>query len=95
MATYQERECSIHLSGLDNTTKVVVDECAGLIEEALQHFQTRYNGSLQPEGSGNRFRDAYKKVEWSFREPERLRGLREKLCTNTARLTLLNSLALR
>jgi hypothetical protein len=94
VATYQEREYSIYLTGLDNTTKAVVQECAGLIEEALQQFGARYESSLQPGGSGNKLRDAYKKVEWSVRERERLHDLREKLRKNTERLTMLNGLAI-
>jgi hypothetical protein len=67
---------------------------AGLIAEAFHHFfSTRYRSALQPGGSGSKWRDARKKFEWSFREPEMVRELRDKLRTNTERLTLLNGLA--
>ncbi|KAK4157476.1 hypothetical protein C8A00DRAFT_40188 [Chaetomidium leptoderma] len=95
VATYQERENSVYLTGLDNTTKAVVEQCASLIDAALHHFGTRYHGGLQPEGSGSKWRDAYKKIEWSVREKERLQELREMLRKNTERLTLLNGLAAR
>jgi hypothetical protein len=95
VATYEQQENSAYLSGLDRTAKTVIDECAGLIHGALQHFTLKYHGSAQPGGSGSRWRDTYKKVEWSVREKERVQELREKLCRNTERLTLLNGLAVR
>lgn len=95
MATYEQHGRSVYLTELDRATKTVVEECAALIEGALQHFGTRYHGSLQTEGSGNKCRDAYKKIEWALREKERLLELREKLQRNTERLTLLNGLAAR
>ncbi|SPQ23306.1 da148293-8f97-42f1-93ff-fcc8079fafbe [Thermothielavioides terrestris] len=95
VATYEAREPSAYLAGLDQATKAVVDECAGLIEQAIQHFGSRYHDSLRAEGSGNKWRDACKKVEWAVREKERLLELREKLRRNTERLTLLNGLVMR
>lgn len=91
--TYQEREYSADVNGLDNVTRSVVGECAGLVEEALEHFGTRYHDSLQEGGSGNKLRDAFKKIEYSFREKERVHELREKLREGTEKLTLLNGLA--
>ncbi|GAB1309964.1 hypothetical protein MFIFM68171_00174 [Madurella fahalii] len=95
VATYQEREYSVYLSSLDNATKAVVDDCAGLIEAALQHFGSRYQDNLRAGGSGNKWKDAYKKVEWSVKEKERLQELQEKLRQNTERLALLSVLAMR
>lgn len=95
MATYEQHGDSVYLTELDNTTKAVVEECAALIEGALQHFSTRYHGSLKAEIPGNKCRGVYKKLEWLFREKERLQELREKLHKNTERLTLLNGLAAR
>ncbi|KAG7287105.1 hypothetical protein NEMBOFW57_006610 [Staphylotrichum longicolle] len=91
----KEYQDLLYLTELDRATKTVVEECAALIEGALQHFGTRYHGSLQTEGSGSKCRDAYKKIEWALREKERLLELREKLQRNTERLTLLNGLAAR
>jgi hypothetical protein len=95
VATYEGRANSRHLTDLDNATKLVVEECAGLIETALHHFSTRYGNSLQPGGSGSKWRDACKKIEWSLREPERIRELRERLQANMQKLDLLIGLAAR
>ena len=92
VSTYQQRESSIYLGELDRITKAVVDECASSIDEALQRFKNKYHDNLRAEGSGSKLRDGYKKVEWSFREKERLHDLREKLQRNTQRLALLAGL---
>ncbi|KAK5660897.1 hypothetical protein OQA88_12270 [Cercophora sp. LCS_1] len=92
IATYQEREPYVYLSQLDNVTKDAVRDCTDLVEEALRHFQSKYGSSLQQGGSGNKLRDARKKIEWSLREKERLRELRGKLSRNTQRLLLLCAL---
>ncbi|KAK4442462.1 hypothetical protein QBC34DRAFT_313009 [Podospora aff. communis PSN243] len=89
VSIYQQRENSIYLSELDRITKAVVEECASSIDGALKRFQHRYHESLQLEGSGSKLRDGYKKLEWAFREKERLQDLREKLQRNTQRLSLL------
>lgn len=90
--TYQERESSPYLEGLNHVSKSVVDQTASLIQDALNHFQSRYKNSLLPGGSGKKLKDVYKKVEWSTREKERIRGLREKLQESVQRLSLLTSL---
>ncbi|KAL2265059.1 hypothetical protein VTJ83DRAFT_7569 [Remersonia thermophila] len=93
--TYEQYEHSAYLNGLDNATRSVVDECAGLIVGALEHFGGRYHASLRPGGSGSWLRDAHKKASWFLRERERVKELREKLSRSVQRLTLLNNLALR
>ncbi|KAK0631582.1 hypothetical protein B0T14DRAFT_467625 [Immersiella caudata] len=93
VSTYQQRESSIYLGELDRITKAVVSRCASSIDEALRRFQDKYHDNLRAEWSGSKFRDGYKKLEWSFRDKERLHNLREKLQRNTQRLTLLTGLA--
>ncbi|KAL1841536.1 hypothetical protein VTJ49DRAFT_6965 [Mycothermus thermophilus] len=95
VATYEQCGHSVYLNELDNATRAVVDECAGLIAGALEHFGGRYHVSLQPGGSESWLRDARKKVSWFLRERERVNELREKLNRNIQRLTLLNGLAIR
>ncbi|KAK0743119.1 hypothetical protein B0T18DRAFT_175737 [Schizothecium vesticola] len=89
VSTYQQRENSIYLSELDRITKAVVEECASSIDGAVQRFGDKYHDNLQAEGSGSKLRDGYKKLEWAFREKERLQDLREKLQRSTQRLSLL------
>ena len=76
-----------------DTTKSVVDECAALIKKALNGWE-KYNESLQKGGSGNKLKDAYKKVQWLW-EKEHLATLRESLQRNACRLNLLTSLAIK
>ncbi|EXU97164.1 hypothetical protein X797_009783 [Metarhizium robertsii] len=79
VATYQQHELSPCLQVLDDVSKSVVDECASLIQDILQHLRSRYGGSLGAEGSGKKIRDIVKRIEWSVRETQRLEKLREKL----------------
>jgi len=75
---------SVYLDELDRITKPVVIECSVLIDGVLQHFSGQYHKGLGAEDSGSRIRDGYKKIEWTFREKERLEHLREKLRRNTS-----------
>jgi predicted RecB family endonuclease len=95
VATYEQHEPSSSLNTLDQVTKSVVDECGTLLQEAADRFIPRYHSSLQSGGSGRKIKDAYKKIEWSVREKERLHELRDKLRENTERLCLLTALAAR
>ncbi|WAO84146.1 Hypothetical protein NCS54_00135200 [Fusarium falciforme] len=95
VATYEKHESSTYLADLDQASKSVVNKTASLIQDALDHFQSRYKSSLHPGGSGKKLKDAYKKLEWSTREKERIRCLREKLQESVQRLQLLTSLAAR
>ncbi|RTE71534.1 hypothetical protein BHE90_014055 [Fusarium euwallaceae] len=95
IATYEKHELNPYLEGLDAVSKSVVDQTTSLIQDALNHLQSRYRNSLHPEGSGNKLKDTYKKLEWSMRETERIRCLREKLQESMQRLSLLGSLAVR
>ncbi|RSM18958.1 hypothetical protein CDV31_002281 [Fusarium ambrosium] len=95
VATYEKHESSTYLTGLDQASKSVVDQTASLIQDNLDHFQSRYKNSLQPGGSGKKWKDVYKKLEWSTRERERVRCLREKLRESAQRLQLLTNLAAR
>ncbi|RSL55315.1 hypothetical protein CEP53_007124 [Fusarium sp. AF-6] len=95
VTTYEKHEPSPYLEGLDQTSKSVVDRTASLIQDALDHFQSRYKNSLHLGGSGKKLKDVYKKLEWSTREKERIQCLREKLQESTQRLQLLTSLASR
>ncbi|KAK8929294.1 hypothetical protein VCV18_001956 [Metarhizium anisopliae] len=93
VATYQQHEVSPCLQVLDDVSKSVVDECASLIQDTLQHLRSRYGGSLGAEGSGNKIRDIVKRIEWSVRETQRLEKLRGKLHEGVQRLSLLTGLA--
>lgn len=93
--TFERHESSTYLADLDRTSKSVVNQTASLIQDALDHFQSRYKNSLHPGGSGKKLKDVYKKLEWSTRERERIRCLREKLQESVQRLQLLTSLAAR
>ncbi|RSL64865.1 hypothetical protein CEP51_013081 [Fusarium floridanum] len=54
VATYEEHESGTYLADLDKASKSVVDQTASLIQDALDHFQSRYKNSLHPEGSGKK-----------------------------------------
>ena len=95
MATYQQHELGTPLHVLDSVTKLVVDQFTTLIQDALDHLQSRYGSSLKKEGSGNKAKDIYKKVEWCMREKDRLRILHEKLQVGMERLNLLSTLSAR
>ncbi|GAB1311654.1 Fungal N-terminal domain-containing protein [Madurella fahalii] len=93
VATYPRHEFTPYLAGLDTTVKEIVNECGSLIQEALDRWRTKYHFSLSSGGSGNRVRDAGRKMEWALREQERAKELREKLSRGIERMTLLSALA--
>ncbi|KXX74530.1 hypothetical protein MMYC01_209032 [Madurella mycetomatis] len=93
VATYPQYESTPYLAGIGTTTKEVVNECGSLIQESLDRWHTKYHVSLSPGGSGNRIKDAGKKMEWSLREQERARELQNKLSRGIERMTLLSALA--
>ncbi|RSL90954.1 hypothetical protein CEP51_000518 [Fusarium floridanum] len=95
VATYQQHEFSPYLDGLDNATKSVINQCGSLIQETLEHIQPKYHDSLSGGSSGKKFNDIYRKIEWSMREKDRLRHVREKLQDGVQRLSLLTNLATR
>ncbi|RSL41160.1 hypothetical protein CEP53_012924 [Fusarium sp. AF-6] len=95
VATYQQHEFSPYLDGLDNATKSVIDQCGSLIQDTLAHIQPKYHDSLSSGGSGKKINDIYRKIEWSMREKDRLRDVREKLQHGVQRLSLLATLAAR
>lgn len=95
VATYPQREFTPYLEGLDTATKETVDDCAGLIREALCRWQKKYHQALSPSGSGNALKDAGRKMEWFLREQERVVELQAKLSQSIQRLTLLSALAAR
>lgn len=93
IATYEQFENSPSLDSLRRVTKSIVDECGALVGEVLHRVRERYGESLQPGGSGNKARDAYKKLEFSVRETEKIRLLQESLNRVIGRLSLLSSCA--
>lgn len=90
---YEQHELSPFLQGLDTVTRSVVHQCAALIQEALEHLQSRYSNTLCIEGSHKRIKDIYRRIEWFAREKERIRNLQEKLTESIQRLSLLINLA--
>ncbi|KAH7146239.1 hypothetical protein EDB81DRAFT_486124 [Dactylonectria macrodidyma] len=95
VATYQQHELSPYLDGLDKATESVIDQCGSLIQDTLEHVHPKYHCSLRVGGSGKKIRDTYRKIEWSIREKDRLRHVREKLQNGIQRLSLLTTLAAR
>jgi hypothetical protein len=95
VATYPQHEFTPYLESLDAAAKEVVDECAGLIQEARDRWQKKYQQTLSPDGSGNVVKDAGRKMEWFLREKERVVELQAKLDRGIQRLTLLGALAAR
>ncbi|KAK8030024.1 hypothetical protein PG993_011315 [Apiospora rasikravindrae] len=83
------------VANLNIETRPIVNECATLIRNALDRWFPKYNQSLQPGGSGNSVKDAFRKIEWSLREKQGLRELQEKLRKNTERLALLTGITSR
>ncbi|KAH9909189.1 hypothetical protein F4778DRAFT_217661 [Xylariomycetidae sp. FL2044] len=90
--TYQQRESSPSLRTLDVSTKEIIEDCAGLMQEALDKLRPRYHEYLQSGGSGSKIRGAFKKVEWSVREQQRVHVLQEKIRQNSDWLNTLISL---
>ncbi|KAJ8127426.1 hypothetical protein O1611_g6211 [Lasiodiplodia mahajangana] len=91
IATYQQHEQSPWLCGLGKTTKLVVDECAELIQTALDAWSQKYGENLKEGGSQNSVKDAYRKIQWLW-EKDNVIKLQDKLKTNTSRLSLLAAL---
>ncbi len=95
VATYPQHEFTPYLESLDAAAKEFVDECAGLIQKALDRWEKKYHQALSPEGSGNAVKDAGRKMEWFLREQERVAELQAKLDRGIQRLTFLSTLAAR
>ncbi|WYZ36717.1 hypothetical protein EsH8_II_000223 [Colletotrichum jinshuiense] len=91
LGALQEREHTEWVSDLEAIIKQTVDGCANDLREALVHFRERYDGTLGGGDGGARagFRAGLKKMEFRFREEERLQKLQDNICASTARLTLL------
>ncbi|KAK8063395.1 hypothetical protein PG996_008047 [Apiospora saccharicola] len=89
IAEYQQLESCPSLTNLDAQTKTVVNECATLIQDALNRWCPKYHESLQPGGSGSTVKDALRKIEWSVREKQGIQELQDKLHRNTEKLALL------
>ncbi|KAK1979597.1 hypothetical protein LZ30DRAFT_596571 [Colletotrichum cereale] len=89
IATYQEREHSEWLSGINFLIKSITQECMTDLEEALQYFQSKYESSLGGQGRQITPQSIGRKLGYAFKERERLQVLREKLSQNTQRLSLL------
>ncbi|KAK1672345.1 hypothetical protein BDP55DRAFT_718243 [Colletotrichum godetiae] len=89
VATYQEREHSEWLSGINSLIESVSQDCTSDLQEALHYFQSKYGPSLGGQEQRLNTTAIGKKVEYAFREKERLRKLREKLSQATQRLSLL------
>ncbi|KAK8079140.1 hypothetical protein PG994_002947 [Apiospora phragmitis] len=83
------------LGNLAAQRKSIVNECATPINDALDRWHPKYHQSLQPGGSGNAVKDAFRKVEWSVREKQALQELQDKLRKNTERLALLTGITSR
>ncbi|KAK6084621.1 hypothetical protein SCUP515_01117 [Seiridium cupressi] len=80
---------------LDIFTAILVNECHDLIQSSLDRLVPKYHDSLKPEGSGSRIKDGVRKVEWSVREKERVKELRDKLRTNGQRISILTQIVSR
>ncbi|KAL8366010.1 hypothetical protein RB595_004679 [Gaeumannomyces hyphopodioides] len=94
IATYERREqASPSLLALERDIGLAVHECGGLIKAALDKLTGRYGDSLGHGGSGNKLKDAYKRIEFTLREKDDLASLRRKLSETTARISLLSVLA--
>ncbi|KAI1164132.1 hypothetical protein F5B18DRAFT_651063 [Nemania serpens] len=61
VVTYEQHEPSAYLEVLDRVSRSVVDQCASHIQDALNHFQSRYQNSLHRGGSGEKIKDVFKK----------------------------------
>jgi hypothetical protein len=54
---------SIELNALHETARAAAENCRDCIEPFLEKIR-KYEGSLKDGGSGNRFKDAARKVQW-------------------------------
>ncbi|EJT69297.1 hypothetical protein GGTG_12916 [Gaeumannomyces tritici R3-111a-1] len=83
----------LSLLTLERDVELAVHECGDLIKAALDKLINRYGDCLGKGESGNKLKDAYKKIEFTLREKDDLIGLRRKLSETTARISLLSVLA--
>lgn len=89
IGTSEQRDNTPWLSGLAQSTKSAVDQCAVAIQDMLDHIQPRYSGLGAGASSQGKLKDTYRKIEWSMNERKRLHELQELLSTNIQRLSLL------
>jgi len=93
IATFQQFENSPSLDSLRHVTKSIVDECSDEIGQVLCGLRDKYGDSLQRGGSGNRAKDAYRKLEFSLKERGEIKLLQESLGRAVGQLSLLSSCA--
>lgn len=92
IATYEQHEASPYLHDLNVASRDVVEQCSHHMMDVYKHFTERYGNTLDPGGSGNKFRDICKKVQWSTSEGERIACLKDRLRDGITRLNLLGNL---
>ncbi|KAI1879523.1 hypothetical protein JX265_002477 [Neoarthrinium moseri] len=93
IATFQGYEASPILDTLNRVSTEIAEECGTLVQETLDRVTNRYDASLSSGKSQGRLKDGLKKLEWAIRERDKVSELQEKLVRDSARLSMLASLA--
>ncbi|PVH79678.1 hypothetical protein DL98DRAFT_214990 [Cadophora sp. DSE1049] len=81
-------DTSIELNALSQTTRRVVDQCKVSMELFLRKLRT-YNCSLREGGSGDRIRDAAKKIKWALTQKEEVARFRTEINGHSSTINML------
>lgn len=81
-------ETSLELNALSHTARRVVDQCKECIEQFLKKIQA-YNASLRERGSGNKLRDAGKRIKWALTQTEVLAKFRTEINGHSSTINML------
>ena len=81
-------DTSVELNALSSTTRRVVGQCRESMELFLRKLRT-YNGSLRQGGSGDRIRDAGKKIKWALTHKEEVARFRTEINAHSSTINML------
>ncbi|KAH9209390.1 hypothetical protein DL95DRAFT_526918 [Leptodontidium sp. 2 PMI_412] len=81
-------DSTIELNALSHTTRRVVDQCKESMELFLRKVRT-YNCSLREGGSGDRIRDAGKKIKWALTQKEEVARFRTEINGHSSTINML------
>jgi len=81
-------ETTIEMNALSCTARSAAKQCRVYISDFLDKIKS-YNRNLGPRGSGNRLRDATKKLQWTFAQKDELAKFRTKVNGHASAINML------
>lgn len=90
---FSENDTYPQIADLHSLTDEAISDCESLILEFLDRWEEKYEDGLGARRPAKRAKKAWRSIEWSLRERERVQTLRDKLNQTVQTVTLLGNLA--